>query len=146
LDARTRPVDYERWEDEQMTVAEVNAVAQAFHDGVADQDAAALASLYADDGRFLPPGMQPCEGRAEIQAAMQGLLDMGVRSLDIEPLDVREEGELTIEYGRYTLGIEPAGAEPLTDVGKYVIVHESQDEGSTKIVLDIFNSNLAPEG
>ena len=129
-----------------MTVAEVNAVAQAFHDGVADQDAAALASLYADDGRFLPPGMQPCEGRAEIQAAMQGLLDMGVRSLDIEPLDVREEGELTIEYGRYTLGIEPAGAEPLTDVGKYVIVHESQDEGSTKIVLDIFNSNLAPEG
>jgi uncharacterized protein (TIGR02246 family) len=146
LDARTRPVDYERWEDEQMTVAEVNAVAQAFHDGVADQDAAALASLYADDGRFLPPGMQPCEGRAEIQAAMQGLLDMGARSLDIEPLDVREEGELTIEYGRYALGIEPAGGEPMTDVGKYVVVHESQDDGSTKIVLDIFNSNLGPEG
>jgi ketosteroid isomerase-like protein len=30
-----------------MTVAEVDAVAQAFHDGVANQDAAALASLYA---------------------------------------------------------------------------------------------------
>ena len=46
-----------------MTVAEVDAVARAFHDGVANRDAAALASLYADEGRFLPPGMEPCEGR-----------------------------------------------------------------------------------
>ena len=56
-----------------MTVAEVNAVAQAFHDGVANQDAAALASLYAEDGRFLPPDMEPSEGPSSIQAAMQML-------------------------------------------------------------------------
>jgi uncharacterized protein (TIGR02246 family) len=127
-----------------MTVAEVDAVAQAFHDGVAEQDAAALASLYSEDGRFLPPNMEPCEGPAAIQAAMQQLLDMGARSLDIEPQDVREAGGLTIEYGRYALGIWPAGAEPVTDVGKYVVVHEPQDDGSTRIVLDIFNSNLPP--
>jgi uncharacterized protein (TIGR02246 family) len=124
-----------------MTVAEVNVVAQAFHDGVANQDAAGLASLYAEDGRFLPPNMGPCEGRAAIQAAMQGLLDMGARSLDIEPIDVREAGDMTIEYGRYTLGIAPEGAEAVSDVGKYVVVHEAQPNGSTRIVLDIFNSN-----
>ena len=124
-----------------MTVAEVNAVAQAFHDGVASQDAAGLARLYAEDGRFLPPNMGPCEGRSAIQAAMQQLLAMGARSLDVEPLDVREAGEMTIEYGRYTLGIEPEGADAVTDVGKYVVVHEAQEDGSTRIVLDIFNSN-----
>jgi uncharacterized protein (TIGR02246 family) len=124
-----------------MTVAEVNAVAQAFHDGVANQDAAGLASLYAEDGRFLPPNMEPCEGRSAIQAAMQQLLDMGVRSLDVEPLDVREAGDMTIEYGRYTLGIEPDGGAAVSDVGKYVVVHEAQRDGSTKIALDIFNSN-----
>ena len=86
--------------------------------------------------------LEACEGPAAIQAAMQGLLDMGARSLDIEPLEVREAGDLTIEYGRYALGIEPEGAEPVTDVGKYIVVHESQNDGSTKIVLDIFNSNL----
>lgn len=127
-----------------MTVAEVNAVAQAFHDGVANQDAAALASLYADDARFLPPNMEPSEGRSSIQAAMQMLLDMGARSLDVEPLDVREAGDLTIEYGRYTLGIEPEAQTAMTDVGKYVVVHEAQPDGSTKIVLDIFNSNSPP--
>jgi uncharacterized protein (TIGR02246 family) len=124
-----------------MTVAEVDAVAQAFHDGVANRDAGALASLYADHGRFLPPGMEPCEGPAEIQAAMQQLLDMGASSLDIEALDVREAGSLTIEYGRYTLGLEPPGAEAMTQVGKYVVVHEAQADGSTKIALDIFNAN-----
>jgi uncharacterized protein (TIGR02246 family) len=123
-----------------MTVAEVDAVAQAFHDGVANRDAAALASLYANDGRFLPPGMEPCEGPEEIQAAMQQLLDMGASSLDVEPLEVREAGELTIEYGRYRLGIEAEG-EAVTQVGKYVVVHEPQSDGTTKIVLDIFNAN-----
>ena len=127
-----------------MTVAEVNAVAQALHDGVANQDAAALASLYAEGGRFLPPNMEPCEGRSAIQAAMQQLLDMGARSLDVEPLDVREAGDMTIEYGRYTLGIEPDGGAAVSDVGKYVVVHEAQHDGSTKIALDIFNSNAPP--
>jgi len=125
-----------------MTVAEVNAVAQAFHDGVANRDTAALAALYHDDARFLPPGMEAQEGRDAIRGAMQALLDMGASSLDIEPLDTREEGPLTIEYGRYALGLEtPGGA--MTDVGKYVVVHETRGD-ETKIVLDIFNSNAPP--
>ncbi|HEY7279616.1 MAG TPA: DUF4440 domain-containing protein [Trebonia sp.] len=124
-----------------MTVSEVTAVAQAFHDGVANRDAAALASLYAENARFLPPGLEPCEGRAQTQSAMQLLLDMGARSLDLEPLEVREADNLTIEYGRYRLGIEPEGSAAVTDVGKYLVVHERQADGSTKIAYDIFNSN-----
>ena len=126
-----------------MTVAEVNAVAQAFHDGVANQDAEALTSIYHDDARFLAPNMEPAEGRQAIRAAMQQLLDMGARSLDVEPIDVRDAGDLTIEYGRYTLGLEPEGGEAMTDVGKYVVVHETRD-GSTKILLDCLNSNSPP--
>ena len=100
----------------------------------------------AEGGKFLPPNMEPSEGPQAIQTAMQQLLDMGARSLDVEPLDVREAGDLTIEYGRYRLGIGPEGAEAVTDEGKYVVVHETQDDGSTKIMLDIFNSNSPPPG
>lgn len=128
-----------------MTVVEVEAVAKAFHDGVANQDAAALASLYAENARFLPPGMEPREGRAQIQSAMQQLLDMGARELDLEPLDVSESGDLAIEYGRYRLRVEPAGTEGMTDIGKYIVVHQRQADGPAKIVYDIFNSN-APAG
>ncbi|HEY2601274.1 MAG TPA: DUF4440 domain-containing protein [Thermoleophilaceae bacterium] len=127
-----------------MTVAQVTAVAQAFHDGVANRDAAALASLYDEEGRFLPPNMEPAEGTAAIEAAMQVLFDMGASSLDLDTIDTREEGDVTIEYGRYSLGIETEDGQAMTDVGKYVVVHEAQDDGSTKIVLDIFNSNSPP--
>jgi ketosteroid isomerase-like protein len=137
----SRVFESARLKEGPMTVAEVSVVAQAFHDRVANRDAVALARLYAEKGRFLPPGMPPCEGRAEIQGAMQQLLDMGVSSLDIEPVDVRQAGDTTIEYGRYTLGLELEGAGAVTDVGKYVVVHETQPDGSTEIVLDIFNSN-----
>ncbi|MGZ4270705.1 MAG: YybH family protein [Solirubrobacteraceae bacterium] len=129
-----------------MTVAEVNVVAQAFHDAVANRDAAALAGLYHEDGRFLPPNMEPAEGHDAIQAAMQALLDMGATSLDVEPLDVREAGDETIEYGRYVLGIQPPGGEPMTDVGKYLVVHETRGDGTTKILFDCFNSNTPPAG
>jgi ketosteroid isomerase-like protein len=127
-----------------MTVAEVDAVAQAFHDGVANRDAAAIASLYHEDGKFLPPNMPPAEGTAAIQDACQILLDMGASRLDIEPLAVHEAGDLTVEYGRFTLAVEPPGGEPMTDEGKYVVVHETR-EGETKILYDCFNSNLAPD-
>ena len=128
-----------------MTVAEVSVVAQAFHDGVASQDAGALADLYHEDARFLAPHMDPAEGKAAIRQAMQALLDMGARSLDIEPVDIREEGDLTVEYGTFRLAIEPPGGEPMTDVGKYVVVHETRD-GETRILLDCFNSSLPPAG
>jgi len=127
-----------------MTVAEVDAVAQAFHDGVANQDAAALTRIYHDDARFLAPGMEPAEGRQAIQAAWQQLLDVGARSVDLEPIDVREAGDLTVEYGRYVLELQPAGGESMTDVGKYLVVHETREDGSTKILLDCFNSNSPP--
>jgi ketosteroid isomerase-like protein len=84
--------------------------------------------------------MEPAEGPDAIRAAMQALLDMGASSLDIEPLDVRESGDMTVEYGRYQLGIEPAGGDAVTDVGKYLVVHETRDDG-TKILFDCFNSN-----
>jgi uncharacterized protein (TIGR02246 family) len=130
-----------------MTVAEVDAVARAFHDGVAGRDAAALVRLYHEDARLLVPGMAVAEGHEAIEATMQALLDMGASSLDIEPLDVREAGDLTVEYGRYTMGIDVPGAPaPVTDVGKYLVVHDTRDDGTTKILYDACNSDSPPAG
>jgi hypothetical protein len=37
----------------------------------------------------------------------------------------------------------PGAAEPVGDEGKYVEIWRKQPEGSWKVVLDIFNSDLA---
>ncbi|MGO9334617.1 MAG: YybH family protein [Acidimicrobiales bacterium] len=131
-----------------MTTTRVDAqgLALAFHDGVKNQDPVALASHYHENAKLLPPNMPICEGRAAIQAAFRLLMDAGVCSLDLETVEIRDEGAVSIEYGRYTLGIEPPGAAPVTDTGKYIVVHETRPDGPTKILYDIFNSDLAPAG
>ncbi|HWC26979.1 MAG TPA: DUF4440 domain-containing protein [Solirubrobacteraceae bacterium] len=129
-----------------MTVAQVDACARAFEAGVADRDAGAIADLYHEDARFLIPNAEPCEGREATRAAWQQLLDVGADSLKLEPIEVREAGELTIEYGLYTLRIEAEGAEAMTDTGTYVVVDEARQDGSSKLSLYIFNSNLPARG
>ena len=97
-------------------------------DGVDNQDAAALATLYTEDARYLAPNMPPYEGRAAIREALQQQME-GAHNLLVEPIDVREAGDLTIEYGRYTWDVEPTGAERMTEVGKYVVIHEARRTG-----------------
>jgi ketosteroid isomerase-like protein len=128
------------------TRVDVEAVAQAFHDGAKNQDAAAVASLYHENAKLLPPNMPACEGRPAIQALMQMLFDAGMRSVELDAIDVRDEGAVTIEYGRFTLGFEPAGSPSVTDTGKYIVVYEARSDGATKILYDIFNSDLPAQG
>jgi ketosteroid isomerase-like protein len=59
-----------------------------------NQDPEALASLYHDAAEFLTPGFEPAEGREAIKDRMQGPLNAGAQSLDIEPL---EANDYTIE-------------------------------------------------
>ncbi len=91
-----------------MTRAQVDKIGSAFQDGVDNQDAAALATLYTEDARYLAPNMPPYEGRAAIREALQQQME-GAHNLLVEPIDVREAGDLTIEYGRYTWDIEASG-------------------------------------
>ena len=87
-----------------MTVAEVNAVAQAFHDGVANQDAAALASLYADDARFLPPNMEPSERARRLQQDPARHLQLELAASDLEPRSPR-----AVLWARPAADNKPAG-------------------------------------
>ncbi len=129
-----------------VTNVDVEAVAEAFRDGVKNQDAVAVASLYHENAKLLGPNMPACEGRPAIQAVMQMLFDAGARSLELEAIEVRDEGAVTVEYGRFTLGMEPPGSALVTDTGKYIVVHETRPDGTTKILYDIFNSDLPAHG
>ena len=44
--------------------------------------------------------------------------------------------------GNYTMTLRPAGADPIRDEGKYVVVYRRQADGSWKAAADIFNTNL----
>jgi uncharacterized protein (TIGR02246 family) len=104
---------------------------------VANGDAAGAAALYKDDSAMLPPNAEPVEGRQAIQAAIQAMIDAGFQSTAMEAVETKEGGDLVVEYGRYKAELRGGR----TDVGKYIVVQERQDDGSFKLTLDMYSSN-----
>jgi uncharacterized protein (TIGR02246 family) len=131
-----------RWTMIRDEVAEFNA---AFGKAMANQDVAAMADFYTEDARMLAPNVPMAEGRDAIRQVLQAFVDAGAKSLDLQSIDVLEDGALVVDIGRYVLGVQPPGADPIEEDGKYVVALRRQGDGSLKMVADAFNSD-APAG
>ncbi len=130
-----------------MSRTEIETVLIDFVKAFNNHDAAGLAAFYTADARMLPPDAPMIVGRSGIEAMAQDMFDMGCQSLDLETVDVIESGDLQVEVGRYTMVIQPPGADPIQDVGKYVAVHQRQSDGTLKLAVDTFNRDQpAPAG
>lgn len=127
-----------------MGVAEVDALNAAFVQGLEQGDAAAMAAVYEPDGRLLPPNTEPQQGRAAIEAFWKAVMDSGIHGGLLETQTLDERDDLAVEVGQYTLRTAAGGGGEVADVGKYVVVHRRQPDGSWRYAVDIFNSNRPP--
>ena len=103
--------------------------------------AALVKAFYAPDAVLMPPNHAAVEGRANIQAFLQGLVDSGLSSIKLETTTTASAGDLAYGRGRYTMAMSPPGGAPVEDVGKYVVVYRRQPSGAWRAVSDIFNSD-----
>ena len=79
-------------------------------------DAAGIAALYTENGQFLPPNSDFVTGKQAIQATFQAFMDMGIKAIKLETVEVEEYGDTASEVGRYTLegqGVHPKGGREL---------------------------------
>ena len=111
---------------------------EAFNRG----DAAATADFYTEDAKLLPPDMEMVSGKQAIQAFWESAREMGVRSLNLETVEVGFDGDLAYERGVSTANIQPEGAQARTVRGKYLTALKRQTVGSWKVAVDIWNSDL----
>jgi ketosteroid isomerase-like protein len=122
-------------------VAELNA---RYSKAVANQDVAGAVELYTHDARLMPPNAPMVQGHAEINQVLTGYIAMGVKSLDLDSVQVLTgDNDLVVDIGRFVLGIE-AGADSIQDHGKYIVVLRRQPDGTLQMAADIFNSDEAP--
>jgi ketosteroid isomerase-like protein len=59
-----------------------------------------------------------------------------------EKADVARSGELGYTNGSYQISFSDPAGNTVTDKGKYVTVSKKQNDGSWKVLLDIFNTDL----
>lgn len=110
---------------------------QRFMQSISRGDASAVAGLYAEGARLLPPNSDFIEGHEAIRQFWQGALDMGIRGAKLETLEVEAAGDRAVEIGRYTLEVK--GGET-ADTGKYLVVWKKEGE-SWKLYRDIWNTS-----
>jgi uncharacterized protein (TIGR02246 family) len=107
-------------------------------------DAAAASALYADDARLIAPSAELIRGRAAIEAFWRAGLDTGVSEVELESLELGIKDGLAYEIGRYALTLEPADGGQVVDRGKYLLVHERQEDGVWRWAVEMFNPDAGP--
>jgi ketosteroid isomerase-like protein len=97
---------------------------------------------YAEDARVLPPNHATVTGREAIGTFLRSFGSFQAVRFTI--LAVEGRNDLAYVHGGYQLSVTPPGAaEPVGDTGKYVEIWKKQRDGSWKVVLGIFNSDLS---
>jgi uncharacterized protein (TIGR02246 family) len=116
--------------------ATIQSLNDKFVQAVDAGDAAAIASLYADDAVILPPGGEMMKGRSAIQAfwkaAMEQFEHGKLTAVDVKPLG----SEAAREIG--TFSFRTKGSQPQEITGKYVVVWEKVGS-DWKLATDIWN-------
>lgn len=114
--------------------AALERVVDAYVRANADEDAAALTELYADDALLLPPDEGLIEGRAAIRKFWTDGMEPG---LVITPVRTEIHGDAGTVVGRYAV---PEHADSPADSGKCVLMLKRS--GVTwKITADIWNTS-----
>jgi uncharacterized protein (TIGR02246 family) len=131
---------------EEMDVEKVRmAIEEAnlkFGEFVRQGDAVALAALYTDDATILPPDIDMIQGRQGIEAFWSQGFQMGIKDAVLTIVDVFGSGDLAYEIGKATITIQPEGQEPVEQKAKYLVIWKQTPDGSWKLHLDIWNSNM----
>jgi uncharacterized protein (TIGR02246 family) len=122
---------------QQESEAQNRALVAAFKSG----DAAGVAAAYLLDARLLPPGGQALSGRDTIRQFWQGVMDQGVREIDLPTEHAEAEGDLAYEIGSATLLIRPEDGPETTDRVKYVVAWKREGSGPWREAVDIWNSD-----
>ena len=115
------------------------AANEVFMERFGQGDSTGVAELYTEDGQFLPPNSDEVVGKSAIQGVFQGLMDAGIKAIQLETLEVENYGDTASEVGRFTLKDE---GDQILDRGKFIVIWKLV-AGKWKLHRDIINSSLA---
>jgi ketosteroid isomerase-like protein len=90
-----------------------------------NQDAAAMASLWTENARVLPPGQEMITGRAAVQAFWQSGFGQGAYDLVLESPEIKSLGDgVSYEIGRNIVRVRTADGSSIDVPGKSLCMHK----------------------
>ena len=127
-----------------MVRTEINASNARFLEEISRGDAAAAAGVYAERAVLVPPSGEAIRGRKAIESFWRSGIEIGVRAVELDALELGDAGRLTYEVGRYRMLLRPADDEPRFERGAYVVLYKQEPDGSWLRAVDMFNATSSP--
>ena len=133
------------------TVAGDTKIEQALRDLDAKWSAAAGAkdidktvSYYSEDAVVMPPNAPSAKTRETIRSAWKEMLTSpgAAVSWKATKVEVAKSGDLAYVSGTYEETMTDASGKPAKEHGKYVEIFKKQADGTWKVIVDIWNSDL----
>lgn len=120
----------------------IGEIWEIYSSSVVAKDINRWLSLWSDNGIQMPPDAPPNIGKKEISAFTKNLMEsMPVSEMVINLEEVRETSEWGFSRGNYWFVTQSPKGDSVKVTGKFLTVFEKQEDGSWKIVRDIFNFN-----
>jgi len=101
---------------------------------------------YTQDAVVNPPNAPAIKGHDAIISFLKSF--PAITDFKVDLVDVNGAGDIAYVYGTYSMVVTAPGGKPESDKGKYLEVWKRQPDGSWKVAIDTFNSDLplpAPE-
>jgi uncharacterized protein (TIGR02246 family) len=125
-----------------MIEQDIKDVTMRFGEAFNRGDVAAAVEFYTDDAKFLHPNTEIVSGKQAIKEFFETGRAFGLRRINFESIEVGYDGDLAYERGVINMDLEPEGGQAMVDKGKYLVVMKRQADGSWKVAVDIWNSDL----
>jgi uncharacterized protein (TIGR02246 family) len=116
-----------------------------FDAAIARGDAAACAAVYTEDAKILPPDSLALTGRQAGQEVWQSIINIGVKGISLQTLELEEMGDTAVERGAATVQIQGEDGQTMQASAKFIVLWKRQTDGAWKWHWDCWNFD-APLG
>ena len=112
------------------------------------EDEEAMWEYYADDVISMPSYQPMMKGMEACKKASEEMMSSGMKMTEFKSTvtDIIKSDNLIVDIGTYeiTMMIPQMGDQPWSDHGKYMTIWEMQDDGSLKIKVETWNTDVNP--
>ncbi len=125
--------------------ADVAAIRSALDVGMLgaakEKNVEGVLGYYTDDASLLPPDAPIASGKEAIRAVWTQLLANPDVSWQTARVEVSRAGDLAYATGTYEIAVDASEDNPVSEIGKWVVVLKKQSDGTWKHVVGIFNTD-----